>query len=50
MIDQVSRSCPASSVIDLHRVLTELANGIVSRVAWGRSMAERKGRRGSWIL
>ncbi|XXG88767.1 hypothetical protein AAC387_Pa12g0939 [Persea americana] len=40
MINQVSRSCPASSIVDLHHVLTKLTNGIISRVTLGKKYGD----------
>lgn len=40
MIDQVSRSCPTSSAVDLRHVLTKLTNGIISRVTLGKKYGD----------
>ncbi|XXG88771.1 hypothetical protein AAC387_Pa12g0942 [Persea americana] len=40
MIDQVSRSCPTSSAVDLRHVLTKLTIGIISRVTLGKKYGD----------
>ncbi|RWR97040.1 Cytochrome P450 71A1 [Cinnamomum micranthum f. kanehirae] len=40
MIEQVSRSCPTSSAVDLRHVLIKLSNGVISRVALGKKYGD----------